>query len=120
MNAKGSLENNLPKNNGKPGKVTAIVAYITIIGTIISLFMNQPPDKSKFATFHIRQALGLWITFYVLTALAEIFHSGLVYFGFYIFSVVLIVYGLLSAIREEQTEVPIVGSYFQKWFTFVT
>lgn len=114
-----NLNTSIPNNN-KPGKTAAIIAYITIIGTIIALFMNQEPDKSDFATFHIRQALGLWISFYVFTALAEIFNSGLIHFGFYVFSIVLIVYGLILAVRGEKTEVPILGIYFQKWFTFIS
>ena len=39
------------------GKTTAVVAYITIIGTIIAYFMNLEP-KDRLASFHIRQAFG--------------------------------------------------------------
>ncbi len=102
----------------KQGKTAAIVAYITIIGTIIAYFMNQE-SKNLFASFHIRQAFGLWITFYILIALANIFDSLMIHFAFYVFSIVLIVFGLITAIREEQKTVPIVGPYFQQWFSFI-
>jgi len=39
----------------KQGKTAAVVAYITLIGTIIAFFMNND-DKNQFASFHIRQA----------------------------------------------------------------
>ncbi|MDY8135578.1 hypothetical protein [Aquimarina sp. 2201CG5-10] len=99
----------------KQGKTAAVVAYITIIGTIIAYFMNQE-SKNQFASFHIRQALGLWITFYVLIAIANIFDSIMIHFAFYIFSIVLIIFGLILAVREEQKTVPILGPYFQQWF----
>ncbi|WP_299216479.1 hypothetical protein [uncultured Aquimarina sp.] len=102
----------------KQGKTAAIVSYITIIGTIIAFFMNQD-DKNTFASFHIRQALGLWIMFYLLTAFSGMFNSFFINISFWIFSIVLIVYGLILASREEQKAVPIVGAYFQEWFTFI-
>ncbi len=108
----------MQSNYEKQGKTEAIVAYITIIGTIIAFFMNQD-TKNKFTSFHIRQALGLWIMFYLLTAFAEIFGFFFIHIGFWIFSIILIIYGLILASREEEKTVPIVGSYFQEWFTFV-
>ncbi len=102
----------------KQGKKAAIIAYITIFGTIIAFFINQD-SKNQFASFHIRQALGLWITFYLLVAFANIFGSLMIHFAFYLFSIVLIVYGLILAIREEQKPVPILGVNFQKWFNFI-
>lgn len=103
----------------KQGKTTAIVAYITLIGTIIAMFMNQEPNKNQFASFHIRQAFGLWITFYLLIAVANIFGSWMIHSAFYIFCFVLIIYGLITAVKEERKEVPFLGKYFQEWFTFI-
>ena len=45
-----------------PGKTTAIVAYFTLIGSLIALSMNNDP-KHEFARFHTRQAFGLHIMF---------------------------------------------------------
>ncbi len=102
----------------KQGKTAAIVAYITIIGTIIAFFMNND-TKNQFTSFHIRQALGINISFYVLGVLVTFFDSWPISSAFYIFVFVLWVFGLITAIKEEQKTVPLVGSYFQEWFTFI-
>ncbi len=103
----------------KQGKTAAIVAYITIIGTIIAFFMNQD-HKNMFASFHIRQAFGLWITFYVLGVFVSLFtDTWLISAPFYLFIIVLILFGLITASREEQKTVPILGPFFQNWFSFI-
>ncbi|MEW7280244.1 hypothetical protein ABW636_16760 [Aquimarina sp. 2201CG1-2-11] len=108
----------MQSNYKKQGKTAAIVAYITIIGTIIAFFMNQD-SKNQFASFHIRQALGSWLSFYIITAFTNIFNSIMIHFSFYIFCIVLIVFGLILAIKEEEKTVPILGPHFQKWFNFI-
>lgn len=100
------------------GKTAAIVAYLTIIGTIIAYFMNNE-TRNQFASFHIRQALGIHITFYLLGAFVSIFDSWFISFPFYIFIIVLFGYGLVTAIQGEQKEVPILGNSFQKWFSTI-
>ncbi len=40
------------------GKTIAIISYLTFIGTIIAFIMNQNKQNS-FASFHIRQTVGL-------------------------------------------------------------
>lgn len=100
------------------GKTAAIVAYLTIVGTIIAYFMNND-SKNSFASFHIRQALGIHITYFLLGAFVSIFNSWMVTFPFYIFIIVLWGYGLMTAIQGEQKEVPFLGNQFQKWFSTV-
>lgn len=100
------------------GKTAALVAYLTIIGTIIAYFMNND-TKNTFASFHIRQALGIHITFYLLGAFVSIFDSWLISFPFYIFIIVIFGYGLITAIQGEQREVPFLGHSFQKWFSTI-
>tara|TARA_R100001369_G_scaffold20091_1_gene36744 strand:- start:241066 stop:241392 length:327 start_codon:yes stop_codon:yes gene_type:complete len=100
------------------GKGTAIVAYLTIIGTIIAYFMNND-SKNTFASFHIRQALGIHITYFLLGAFVSIFDSWMVSYSFWIFIIILWGYGLLTAIQGEQKEVPLLGIQFQKWFSTV-
>ncbi len=102
----------------KQGKTAAIIAYITIIGTIIAFYMNQE-EKNTFANFHIRQAFGIHISFYLLGAFVSMFDLWIISSAFYIFIFVLFIFGLLTAIKEEQKPTPILGSHFQKWFTFV-
>lgn len=99
------------------GKTAAIVAYLTIIGCIIAYFINDP--KSPFASFHIRQALGIHITFYILGALVSIFDSWMITWAFWIFIAVLWIYGFVTAIQGEAKQVPMVGSQYQKWFSTI-
>ena len=101
------------------GKAAAIVAYLTIIGTIIAYFMNND-TKNRFASFHIRQALGIHITFYLLGVLVSWFDSWLISTPFYLFIIVLWGYGLLAAIQGERNEVPLLGRQFQNWFSTIT
>lgn len=100
------------------GKSAAIVAYLTIIGTIIAYFMNNE-TKNTFASFHIRQALGIHITYFLLGAFVSIFDSWMVTYAFWIFIIILWGYGLMTAIQGEQKEVPLLGAQFQKWFSTV-
>lgn len=106
------------KTVAEEGKAAAIVAYITIIGTIVAYFMNND-SKNPFASFHIRQALGVHITFYLLGILVSAFDSWMISSAFYIFILILWGYGLIAAIQSEENEVPVLGSYFQKWFSTI-
>ena len=107
------------ESRAEEGKTSAIVAYITIIGTIIAYYMNMD-SKNSFASFHIRQALGIHITFYLLGVLIGMFDSWLISASFYIFIFILWAYGLINAIQGDQKEAPLLGAYFQKWFSTIS
>ncbi|MGB7784878.1 MAG: hypothetical protein WBL27_02145 [Salinimicrobium sp.] len=100
------------------GKSAAIVAYLTIIGTIIAYFMNNE-TKNTFASFHIRQALGIHITYFLLGVLISWFDSWWITGAFWIFIGVLWIYGLLAAIQGERNLVPVLGEKFQQWFSTI-
>lgn len=106
------------QTEAEQGKTAAIVAYITIIGTIIAYFMNND-TKNPFASFHIRQALGVHLTFYLLGVLVSAFDTWMISSAFYIFILILWGYGLVAAIQGERNEVPVLGSYYQKWFSTI-
>jgi uncharacterized membrane protein len=97
------------------GKQTAMIAYFTIIGLVIAYYMNMEP-KNKFATIHIRQALGLYIVFFTIAILVGFFNSWMISGPFYVFFVVLWVFGLVNAMQGEYRPVPLLGDYFQDWF----
>lgn len=101
------------------GKTTAVVAYLTLVGTIIAYFMNLD-TKNRFASFHIRQALGIHILYFLLGVLVGGFNNYFIHTGFYIFVVVLWGYGIVSAFQGSVKEVPLVGPYFQKWFSTIS
>jgi uncharacterized membrane protein len=91
------------------GKTKAIVAHITIIGWIVALVLNSS-EKDEFASYYIRQLLGIYLMGIVL--------SFIPYIG-WIISIVVFVFWLLSligAVQGERKETPFVGQYFQDWF----
>lgn len=101
-----------------PGKTTAVIAYLTIIGAIIAMSMNMEP-KHSFARFHTRQAFGLHLMFHGFAIFSSVWFNQYALYGLYLCYIVLWVYGFLGALSDKEQEVPIVGPYFQKWFTFI-
>lgn len=96
-------------------KNAAIVAYLTIIGAVIAIFMNNE-NKSAFASFHIRQALGIFLTFFALGYPIGYFDSWMISSAFYIFFFILWIYGFLGALNGEEKKVPLVGDFYQNLF----
>ena len=97
-------------------KNTAIIAYLTIIGSVIVIFMNQEENKSEFASFHIRQALGLFISFFLLGYFVGYADSWTATSAFYIFYFILWIYGFSSALQGQTRLLPLVGTFFQNLF----
>ena len=98
------------------GKNAAIVSYITIIGSVIAIFMNQDENKSEFASFHIRQGLGIFLTFFLLGYPIGYFTSWMVTSAFWLFIFILWIYGFLGALSGEKKLVPLVGEFYQNLF----
>ncbi len=105
-------------NSVKEGKTAAIVAYMTIVGSLIALSMNMDP-KNGFARFHTRQAFGLHLCFLGFSLFLSQWHNEYAWYGLYIFYIVLWGYGFIGAISEKKQSIPVLGPYFQKWFTFI-
>ena len=105
-------------SNALPGKTAAIVSYLTIVGSLIAISMNSEP-KHALARFHTRQAFGLHLIFMGFGLFLSVWFNVYVWYALYIFYIVLWFYGFISALNNKQQEVPILGSYFQKWFTFI-
>ncbi|WP_405381920.1 hypothetical protein [Maribacter sp. LLG6340-A2] len=108
----------MEKSPNIEGKTTAIVAYLTIVGALIALSMNAEP-KYKFARFHTRQAFGLHIIFLAFALLNSQWGNVYGFYGLYIFYTVLWFYGFLGVLGNKEQEIPFLGPYFQKWFTFI-
>lgn len=91
------------------GKTKAIVAHITLIGWIIALVINSS-EKDEFASFYIRQNLGLMLAGMILAMIPIVgWIISIVIFVFWIMS-------LIGAVQGEKKESPILGKYFQEWF----
>lgn len=97
------------------GKSIAITSYILIVGVLIAMSMNSE-NKNSFASFHIRQALGLSITFISLALIISPFDSFFITFPMWICVSVLWAYGIFSAIQGHTKPMPLVGEWYQKWF----
>ncbi len=97
------------------GKNLAILSYITILGTVISFFLNND-KKNPFTAFHVRQALGLNLSYLLVAKVVSSLDNWFASLGFWVFFAVLFIYGVYSAFTGKMQEVPFLGSYFQKWF----
>lgn len=102
--------------NIEKSKNTAIVAYLTLIGSVIAIFMNQDENRSDFASFHIRQALGLFLSFFLLGYFVGNIDSWTATSAFYIFYFILWIYGFTGALQGQKRLLPLVGAFFQNTF----
>lgn len=98
------------------GKTIAIIAYITVIGLIIAIILNND-KKNAFAAFHIRQALGVGLASLVIGVLNIIPYIG--WLAFAVGSILLFVMwivGLINALNGKMKPVPVLGKQFEEWF----
>ncbi len=100
------------------GRTTAVVAYLTMVGALIALSMNME-SKNTYARFHIRQAFGLHLFFLAFALFLSQWFNVYAWYGLYISYLVLWGYGFIGAISGKLNNVPVLGPYFQKWFTFI-
>ena len=87
-------------------KVTGIVAYLTIIAWLVAFLAG---DKEG-AKFHLNQALVIVVTQMILSVLAVIPIVGIVAGIVSLVVFVFWILGLVSAIKEEEKEVPLLGA----------
>ena len=90
-------------------KLVAILSYITLVGWIVALILNQQ-KKTDLGSFHVRQAL--------MIMLAGIVLSWIPIIG-WILSIILFVFwilGFLAAINGQKKETPVIGGLAQEWF----
>lgn len=98
-------------------KTVAVICYATILGFIAAIFMHQS-RKTQLGTFHLRQMLGLVLTGVVGGVVGVVPILGwIVGFLVVIGLCVLWLLGLLSAVRGDMRPVPLLGEYYQRWFT---
>ncbi len=103
-------------NSIEKGKKIAIVAYITMIGTIVAYYMNTD-EHNEFAKFHIRQAFGIYLTFFLLGYLISGFDNWSITFTFWTFIFILWLFGFMQALQGRTQPIPLLGKLFQKLFS---
>jgi len=100
------------------GRNTAIIGYLTIVGSLIGIFMNMEP-KNAFARFHLRQAFGIHLVYHALAIVLTFTGFNLGWLPLFIVYLMLWGYCFLQAIKGQIKALPVLGTYFQNWFTFI-
>ncbi|WP_019038625.1 hypothetical protein [Psychroflexus tropicus] len=111
----------------KPGKTAAIVAYFTIFGSILALFLNSDENKHEFSSFHIRQALGINLLIILFGVIINGLYDSLssvlnlmVGSAFYLTYFILWIYGFVGAVSYKKNKVPLIGDLCQNVFKKLT
>jgi uncharacterized membrane protein len=82
---------------------------------VIAMFMNNE-KKNAFASFHIRQALGIFLTFFLLGYFIGYFDNWTMTTAFWLFIFILWIYGFSGALQGQMRPIPLLGSFFQRTF----
>ncbi|MFT6794985.1 MAG: hypothetical protein ACJART_000116 [Maribacter sp.] len=106
---KEDVKETFDPNKADNGKTVAIIAHITFIGTIVAFFMNNG-NKTELGSYYIRQLIGIYIMFFLLSFIP------LVGCFTWVLALVLIVMSVINAANEKMVPTPLVGEYFQDWF----
>lgn len=93
----------------------AILAYMTFVGMFIAWSMNSD-SRNAYASFHIRQSIGLNVMFLAFAILVSGFNRWYITFPFWMINMVFWAFGFIGALQGKLAIIPIVGPYFQKWF----
>lgn len=93
-------------------KTIAILSYFTIIGWLIALVLYDT-HKSSFASFHLRQSLGLIITGAILMLIPLV--------GWLLTVIICLAwfYSLYHVVNGHLTKVPLLGGFYQKHLDFI-
>jgi uncharacterized membrane protein len=100
------------------GKIIALVAYFFLFGWIIALVLNHS-NRTELGSFHVRQSLGIMCLatiVFILVGFMDIFILSLLAI---LAMLALWFLGFVSAIQGKFQTVPVVGEYFQKWFSSI-
>jgi uncharacterized membrane protein len=91
-------------------------AYMTILGFIISYFLTKEKGETNFSKFHMRQALGLNLLFFAIGYMVSNFDNWMITSSFYMFFIILWLFGFSTALSGKIISIPLLGNFFQKIF----
>ncbi len=93
-------------------KVVAILSYITVIGWLVAIVLHGT-HKSNYASFHLRQSLGLIVTGALLALIPLI--------GWLLGVAVCLawLYALYHVVQGHTQKVPLLGDFYQEHLDFI-
>ncbi len=94
------------------GKTVAIISHFWIIGVIIAFVLNLN-KKNSFASFYIRQTLGLNILQFLNGLIVYKFLGGFAGWIVGAFLFILWLISFIAVLKEEKKLIPVVGDFFQ-------
>ncbi|MDX8554727.1 hypothetical protein C7448_103326 [Tenacibaculum gallaicum] len=97
------------------GKTPAIISHFTVIGLIIAFVLNMN-NKNAFASFYIRQMLGLNILYMANMWIVYKYLGSTIGWVVGVLLFVLWLISLLAVLKGEKKLVPVVGEQFQNLF----
>lgn len=106
-----------PAPEAKEDTTVALLAYITLIGFIIAIIMHGN-KKTALGAYHLRQALGLFITGFVggmVLAIIPVVGWMLLPL-FWLAIIIFAVLGIIAAVGGKQKPLPVLGEKYQQWF----
>ncbi|TWX57768.1 hypothetical protein [Colwellia hornerae] len=100
------------KSNFDMVKFVAVISYFTVIGWCIAIVLYSG-NRSSFSTFHLKQSLGLALTFTLLSFIPLI--------GWAVSILVFIIWlvAIYYAVLGKKYLVPFLGEYFQRQLDFI-
>jgi uncharacterized membrane protein len=106
-------------------KTISWLSYIPVVGWVIAYVRYNDSEKASLPRFHLRQSLGLHVTYlaiYVISLFVLYFLPLFLFKLLWILDVGLVVLwilGWVAALNGEEKPVPVLGEQYQKWFTFI-
>ncbi len=107
-----NVDNTTGGDSANDDKVIGILSYLGILWVIAYILYGK--KKSEYNIFHLRQGLGLfitwiglWIVGYIMAYIPLI--GGLIMLVLYLGVLVLMIMGIIGAANGEKKELPFVG-----------
>ena len=114
------LLKDIKMNNNNPFSSKLIynsyITYKNIYNFAKSFYYMNNEKKNSFANFHIKQSLGLWLTYMIIGYVQGYFDNWMITTSFLVFFGVLFLFGIVNAISGKAIPVPLVGNFYQKIF----
>ena len=99
------------------GKSTALMAYIPFMGFMIAFFVNRE-NNHPFATWHTKNAFGLFLIFVASMVIMNEIHS-LTGDILWLLTLFVWIFCFVMALQYKEKGIPGLSEKFQIWFRFL-